>query len=198
MRPLLVTGFAPFLGEALNPSQRVVEALLERSAARDRIETLVLPVSFQRASQVLLKKWSEGDFSGVLMFGQAGRPRISLERVALNWMETQHPDEDGFHPVTGPIRENCAPAWINSLPLSAWRDRIEKLSLPVEVSHSAGTFVCNRLLFDVSQEIRSPILFVHVPFLPEQAKSLAMSMDLDSMLVVADFLINEMAREGGS
>lgn len=164
---ILLTGFKPFLGETINPSERILEALRGDPAVR----TLLLPVVFAEAAPLLLETWrTEGPFSAVLMLGQAGRrDRLSLERVALNWIETEHPDESGACPPRGPIEPGGEGALLSEFPLEVWRKELSEMGIPTEVSLSAGGYVCNDLYFKVRRALGARALFVHVPFLPEQA-----------------------------
>ena len=167
---LLITGFEPFLGEKINPSGLLPEKL----KADPNVETLLLPVSFQRASAMLLDHVAKhGPFGAVLMLGQAGgRSKVSMERVALNWIETEHPDEDGFKPERGAIDGIEETAFFSEMPLEDWRAEIAALGLPIEISLSAGGYVCNDLYFKMRRDlVGTPCLFVHVPYLPEQAAS---------------------------
>lgn len=186
-RPLLVTGFRPFLGESLNPSQEILARLSDLASVR----TLLLPVSFEGSVAALKGAMAAADFSGLLMLGQAGgRSRISLERVALNWIETAHPDEEGARPATGVILPEGPPALLSSLPLESWRERLEARGIPAEVSLSAGGYVCNHLLYHASVLFPTvPSLFTHVPYLPEQAREGQPSLALNDMEAAVRVLI---------
>lgn len=190
MSRLLVTGFAPFLGDEINPTQKIAEIL--GSELADRVDAAVLPVSFARAGEELGRLWRP-DHGGALMFGQArGRGKISLERVALNWTETPHPDEDGVTPAAGPIAPGEDPALINGLPLADWRARLDE-RVPTEISLSAGGYVCNHVLYQAARRAAGrPYLFVHVPVLPGQVKAGEPSMPFETMLRAARELVDLM------
>lgn len=189
MSLLLVTGFRPFLGETVNPSQEML-ASLEQDA---RVSTLLLPVSYERSVAELRREFARLSPAGLLMFGQArGRAKISLERAALNWIECPHPDEDGAKPATGEILAGGAPALFSNLPLEDWKVELERAGVPADVSLSAGGYVCNHLLYHAAREwgSRIPVLFVHVPLLPQQAKA-EPSMPLETMLKAAKVLVEK-------
>ena len=188
---LLVTGFRPFLGETINPSQE----LLSRLSSLEDVRTHLLPVSFEQSVVELKRALSSAEYSGLLMLGQAGgRSKISLERVALNWIETAHPDEAGVRPQTGMIASTGAPAILSSLPLHDWRARIEAAGVPAEVSLSAGGYVCNHLLYHAAVSFPElPLLFTHVPYLPSQAKDGVASMTLEQMETAVSVLIEAFA-----
>ena len=196
MRPLLVTGFEAFGGEDLNPTGLLIRALAEQSALKTLIHPLILPVAYGEAFSRLEELWSTGKFSGVLMFGQAGgRARISLERVALNWVESLSADANGLKPAPGKLDAEGAGGLFSPLPLGDWRDRLEMAGIPCEVSLSAGGFVCNDLYYRMARKLepaKAPCLFVHTPYLPEQNHPEQPSMSLMKINLAARVLIEEM------
>ncbi len=171
MKRLLLTGFAPFLEEVVNPSEKVVRSLGENSDYA-WVDTLILPVSFKKAPEILFQCLSEQDYDKVVMVGQAGgRHKISLERVALNWVETYLPDESGYTPKPGVIDSAAEKALFSKWPLHEIEQGLMAQKIPAEISFSAGSYVCNYLYFKVTAELslmNKSCLFVHVPFLPEQ------------------------------
>jgi pyroglutamyl-peptidase len=168
MKKILLTGFEPFRKESINPSQELAKAFAKQC------DTLVLPVSYDRAWKILRAQLAERDYDFVLMLGQAGdRKNICLERIAINLQDTDTPDEDGVLRVQSKISETGPDAFMNPLSLRALTQALQKLQLPVEVSFSAGAFVCNSIYYQSFSFMKesgrkTPILFVHVPYLPEQ------------------------------
>lgn len=184
---LLLTGFEPFLGEKINPSQKLVEAISEDPEFQSWVSGLVLPVSFKKAPDLVMDAMTEGSFDAVLMLGQAsGRDKISLERTAVNWVETTHADENGYRPPVGRIDSQAEQAFFSDWPLDKMKKKLEDKKIPVEISFTAGAFVCNYLYFRTSCELslmKKSSLFVHVPYLPEQVvgKPGTASMDFSVM-----------------
>ncbi|MNS67248.1 Pyrrolidone-carboxylate peptidase [compost metagenome] len=170
MAKILVTGFRPFNNEAINPSEILLSEIKEVLSS-DEVDTLLLPVSYQNSFAVLMSHLQQNsEYKAILMLGQAGgRDKISLERVALNWCESG-PDEDGHQPAVGPILANAPAAHIADFFPTVWADILKEVA-PTAVSSTAGTFVCNTLYFKVLNELKNKTnaLFVHVPYLPEQA-----------------------------
>lgn len=199
MKRVLVTGFEPFLGSPVNPSREIVLKLSAEPGFGEWFDTLILPVSFSGALRELNRVLAaKPDIGAVLMFGQAGgRRKISLERVALNWLETAKPDEDGFLPAVGPIATEVSPALFSRLPLDMWKEELSPV-VPIEVSLTAGGFVCNALYFDQMRTGRIPSLFVHVPYLPAQAKDGEPSLSLEEMLIAARFLLAKFRELAGT
>ena len=167
MPRILVTGFKPFLGQSVNPSEKLSQDLQNNFK---NVHSLVLPVEFGQAFLILEEHLRNHIYDYVIMLGQAaGRSTICLEKIALNWIETSHNDEAGFRPNRSEIIAQAPLALMTRFPINEIYEKLKSENLPVTVSFSAGTFVCNELYFRVLNQysgLRS--LFVHVPQWPEQ------------------------------
>lgn len=198
MSRVLVTGFEPFLGDRINPSQLLLRELDADPRWASLVRTRVLPVSFARAPRIVLEDIRESGF--VLMLGLAkGREKICLERVALNWQESTAADEDGVRPVTGPILGAERQAYFSELPLGDWAAKLSAAGIPCQVSFSAGGYVCNHVSFRVARELearRIPSLFVHVPCVPEMGVAQP-SLPLLEMKRGLDLLLEEILLSAG-
>lgn len=166
---ILVTGFEPFGGESVNPSKAVLTPLQARFP---QICISVLPVEFERSWAVLQNELERHTPQVVLCLGEAGgRSKISLEHAALNWADARIPDHAGAQPRDLKLLE-CGPnALFSTLPLRALEERLRALELPVEISYSAGTYVCNALFFNLMNSLEGTNVlagFVHLPYLPQQ------------------------------
>jgi pyroglutamyl-peptidase len=173
IRRVLVTGFTPFAGESVNPSWEIVRALPD-SIAGYRIEKLMVPTEFGKAIDVAsdaIDKWQP---KLVLCFGQAGgRSRMSVERVGINVDDARIADNAGTQLIDQPIRPNAPAAYFCTVPIKAMVAAMTRARVPAEVSNSAGTFVCNHLIYGVLHHIASHGYamragFIHVPYLEEQ------------------------------
>lgn len=196
---ILITGFCPFLGERINPSEILLDWLKKDFILQKKVDTLLLPVSFSRAVPALEQHLAQKKYRIILMLGQAGgRDTVCLERVALNWIETEKPDEDGKTPPQGKISPGKESALFSSLPLTEWKDQLRKKSLPISISLSAGGFVCNYVYYQVlsklheTQDTSCQVCFIHVPYLPEQVvqKSNIPAMELEVMKDILKEIIN--------
>ncbi len=172
---ILVTGFQPFLGEKINPTEKLVEELRawkksSRSSEFADFETLILPVSYEQAPKIFSEAIEKSRPQKVLMMGQAGgRSVIRLERVALNWQESTVKDETGFQPPATMIEPQLPAAYFSEIDLNLLNHRLLSQGLPSEISFSAGAFVCNRLYFEFFRRHQNASgFFAHFPFLPEQ------------------------------
>lgn len=166
---ILVTGFKPFLGEALNPSEMLAQDLLKYFS---EVQSLILPVEFENAFLKLKEHLQIYQYSYIILLGQAtGRSKISFEKIALNWHQAEHSDEAGYKPNTGEILLGEKLALMSLFDVDAAVNKLKQEEKPVEVSFSAGTYVCNDLYYRALSEFNeSKIVFVHVPMIKEQIK----------------------------
>ena len=170
---VLVTGFDPFGGEKTNPSWDVCTRL-PREIAGLRVETCRIPCEFRRSIEVVAEAIERHRPALVVCIGQAGgRAHLSLERVAINVDDARIADNSGARPVDEPIAPNGPPAYFATLPVKAMAAAIRAAGVPAEVSNSAGTYVCNHLMYGVLHYLeasghKARAGFIHVPYSEEQ------------------------------
>lgn len=144
---LLLTAFEPFGGEARNASRDAL-ALLPEEIAGVRIARRVLPVVFGGAAEALRRAVEEETPDAVLCLGQAaGRAALTPERAAINLRDARIPDNAGRQPVDEPIVPDGPAAYFATLPVKAMVGAIRAAGLPAELSNTAGTFVCNEVMY---------------------------------------------------
>lgn len=163
---ILVTGFEPFLQNKVNPSAELIQRLQETQ--NKRYLTQLLPVSYQRAPAMLKMQMQKQNPQFVLCLGLAvGRDLFSLERVALNWIESTEQDNDQVQRPPAPILGSSESAYYTHLPLQEWCQKLRDQNFPVQVTFSAGAYVCNALYYQMMHFLGSDRyrrgLFVHVP-----------------------------------
>jgi len=186
---VLVTGFEPFGGEASNPSWEVCERLA-REIAGHRVETCLVPCAFGAALDVVADAIERHRPALVLSLGQAGgRSAIGIERVAINVDDARIADNAGAQPVDEPIAADGPAAHFATVPVKAMAAAIRQAGVPAEVSNTAGTFVCNHLMYGVLHFIAARghaarAGFIHVPYAEEQVldKPGVASMSVASMV----------------
>jgi len=170
---ILITGFEPFGGEAINPSWEVARALHGERIAGHTVQACRLPTSFAGAPVALTAALAELQPRLVLALGQAsGRSEISIERIAINLIDARIADNDGARPQDRPVLAGAPPAWFSTLPVKAMRDALRAAGHPAGLSLSAGAFVCNQVFFELQHALAGSGVrsgFVHVPALSEQA-----------------------------
>jgi pyroglutamyl-peptidase len=174
MRRVLVTGFEPFEGETLNPSWEVIMQLENTQLSGMALSVRQLPCVFHRSIALLQQAIDELQPEIVIAVGQAGgRADISLERVAINVDDARIADNAGNQPIDRSIVPDGPAAYFSRLPIKAIVANLRQAGIPASVSHSAGTFVCNHVMYGLLHHIaRLPEVkggFVHIPYLPEQA-----------------------------
>lgn len=171
---VLLTGFAPFGGETVNPSWEAVAALDGCRIRGHRVVARPLPVTFGESLKTLRAALWETSPSLVLCIGQAGgRAQLSLERVAINVDDARIPDNLGQQPVDTPIVEGGPAAYFSTLPIKAMMAGLRKAGFPAEISQSAGTYVCNHVFYGLMHALRNKRSvrggFIHIPYSPVQA-----------------------------
>ncbi|MBL8352011.1 MAG: pyroglutamyl-peptidase I [Burkholderiaceae bacterium] len=171
---LLLTGFEPFDGETVNPSWEVTRALQGQRLGAAAVAAVQLPCAFATALPALQAALDAHRPHWVLALGLAGsRSAISVERVAVNLVDARIPDNAGAQPVDQPVVDGGPAAYFTGLPAKAIVARLQQVSLAAELSHSAGSFVCNQVFYGLMHALeRHPGVvggFIHLPPLPEQA-----------------------------
>lgn len=170
---ILVTGFDPFGGEAVNPSIETVNRLPDVIAGA-KIIKLEIPTSCHRSLQVIEKAIVRYDPDVVLSIGQAGgRADITVERIGINVDDYDIPDNDGSRPVDEPVAADGPDAYFVTVPIKVMVRRIREKGIPASISNTAGTFVCNHVIYGVCHLIASGYPgkrsgFIHIPYLPQQ------------------------------
>lgn len=172
---VLVTGFSPFAGETVNPSWQAARALDGAIITGHRVSALELPTEFAASIAMLRAALRRQQPRVVVAAGLAGgREGISLERVAINVIDARIPDNAGAQPVDVPVVRRAAPAYFSSLPIKAALAALHREDIPAHVSQTAGTYVCNALFYALMHAAKRHrgmrAGFVHVPWLPDQAR----------------------------
>ncbi|MBQ0092706.1 MAG: pyroglutamyl-peptidase I [Clostridiales bacterium] len=184
---LLVTGFEAFGGETINPSWEAVKRLPAKIGETE-IEKLELPVVYGEAARIASEKAKEIGADAILCVGQAGgRDAITPEVIGINLQDCAIPDNAGTLRTRERIAQDGADGYFSTLPVFAMVDAIKKESVPAKVSYSAGTLVCNDLLYSLLRRFSGTnvkVCFVHLPFLPEQAGDKFPSLTLDQDVIV--------------
>ncbi|MGP6138966.1 MULTISPECIES: pyroglutamyl-peptidase I [unclassified Jeotgalibaca] len=170
---ILVTAFDPFGGEKINPALEAVKLLADEIAGAEIVK-LEIPTVFHKSADVMREKALEIKPDMILCIGQAGgRFAITPERVAINQDDARIEDNEGNQPIDVVIKEDGAPAYFATLPIKAMVEKIKEAGVPAAVSNSAGTFVCNHIMYHALYLAEKELGgiqagFIHVPYIPEQ------------------------------
>lgn len=170
---ILITGFDPFGGEPVNPALEAVK-LMKDEIAGAKIIKLEIPTVFRKSVEKIHEMMKAEQPDVVLSIGQArGRFGVTPERVAINVDDARIKDNEGNQPVDTPIFTDGEAAYFSNLPVKAMVEAIKNKGLPSTLSNSAGTFVCNHVMYGVLYYIHKEFPnvrggFIHVPFITDQ------------------------------
>ena len=204
MKKILLCAFDPFGGEAVNPALEAVRSVEFMGA---EIEKCTVPTVFYKSLEIVIKKIEDFSPDAVLMIGQAGgRDKITPERVAINISDAKIADNEGQMPCDEPIVSGAPAAYFTTLPIKDIVLAHIKDGIPSAVSNSAGTFVCNHLMYGVlhyikEHELSTPAGFIHIPYLPEQAAgkeetaSLPLELDVRAIELALDVILKKLSED---
>ncbi|MEE6147091.1 pyroglutamyl-peptidase I [Olsenella sp. YH-ols2223] len=188
-RKILVTGFQPFGGESMNPAWEAVRRLPD-TIGDATVTKVEVPVVFGRGPEAVERAVEEVEPDLVLCVGQAGgRAKVTPEFVGINYADARIPDNDGCQPIAERIVDGGPDAYFATLPVKAMVQAMREAGVPAEVSYTAGTYVCNDVMYSLLHTLatRHPEVrggFLHVPYATEQATHLPAStpsMSVDDM-----------------
>jgi pyroglutamyl-peptidase len=192
VKRVLLTGFEPFNNATLNPSKEVVEKTNHRSIVAKE----VLPVVFSKAAKRLIELIEEVKPEVVIALGQAeGRPQINLERVAINYMQGQIADNEGVFALSGEISKDAPAAYFSTLPLELISQSLTAVKIPVAISLSAGSFLCNHIFYSMQHHLHGKGAhsgFIHLPLISEQSNEFPnlATIELEMMLKAINTILD--------
>jgi pyroglutamyl-peptidase len=196
---VLITGFEPFGGDKINPSEMVARSLDGRMISGRSVMARILPVETRTLRERMEIALREADADIVIGLGQAnGRKALALERVAINMLDFEHADNIGVTRKGDSIARGGPEARLSNVPFDRIVTAFHENGIPGYVSNSAGTFLCNQMLYEtlaLTERAIPPVIagFVHLPFLPAQALALGSettaSMSLELMRKGVEILI---------
>ena len=175
MKKLLITGFQPFDGESVNPALEVAKGLQGKTINGYEVIAREIPVVRFEALKAVQTAIEELQPDVVITIGQAGgRPDITVERIGINIDDFRIPDNKGNQPIDEPVVTGGPVAYWATLPIKKMVANVKAQGIPASVSNSAGTYVCNHLLYGLLHYLTTqdktaiPAGFIHIPYLPEQ------------------------------
>lgn len=179
MKKLLVSGFEPFGGSSINPTERLIRDIASETFPNAEIRTMLLPVHYDECADILIREMEQFSPDAVIATGVAGgRTAITPERIAVNVKdippEATLTDNKGVKPQDEPIVPGGPDGLFSSLPIRIIVSRLKEHGIPASVSNTAGTYICNNTMYSLLHHIRThslPIIggFVHFPASTEMA-----------------------------
>ncbi|WP_336759102.1 pyroglutamyl-peptidase I [Paenibacillus sp. USHLN196] len=206
MVKILISGFEPFGGDAVNPTGALMEALANEVMEGAELKTVLLPVHFNECANLLIAEMEAYRPDVVIACGLAkGRTSITPERIAINVKDIppgSYADNQGQRPVDEPIVEGSPDGLFSTLPIRAMVNDMSAAGIPAAVSNTAGTYICNNTMYRVLDHIRVgqfPIRagFVHFPASTEMAvlqpsvPSLPIPVMLDALRIMIRAVVAE-------
>ena len=197
MKKVLITGFEPFGGEQINPSYEAIKNI-NRSHLNCELFILEVPTEFYNSSKIVIETMHKIEPDVIILVGQAGgRKEISIERVAINIDDSNIGDNRGIKPIDNVISIFGENAYFSTLPIKTIVEKLRNNYIPAGISNSAGTYVCNHLMYNVLHELKERGLhqvqagFIHVPYIPEQTinKQNLFSLDLNVITKALEIII---------
>ena len=177
---VLITGFDPFGGESINPAYEAVKKLPDKIQTANIIK-LEIPTVFHDCAKLLDEAIKQYQPDLVICVGQAGgRTCITPEFVGINYMDARIPDNKGNQPLQSKIKEDGPDAYFTKLPVKAICEELKASGIPAAISYSAGTYVCNYIMYSLLYLIdtKYPNMkggFIHVPYDTSQVAKLSSS-----------------------
>ncbi|RDI41612.1 pyroglutamyl-peptidase I [Falsibacillus pallidus] len=170
MKKLLLSGFEPFLDNPINPTEQIVKELHGAVIGSYEVHGVLLPVDFEKGPLRLLEEVKQVKPDAVISLGlAAGRESITPERVAINIRDGEA-DNRGIKPEDSPILSDAPAAYFSTLPIRKMIDSLRDAGVPARISNTAGTYLCNNVMYSVLHELTAgehassvPAGFIHVP-----------------------------------
>lgn len=168
MKKLLLTGFEPFLNYPINPTEEIVQALDGAVIGDYMVCSKLLPVEFRLSGDRIIEYIQDILPDAVISLGlAAGRSQITLERIGINCADGEK-DNTGYKPLGERIVADGADGMFTSLPLNRMLEGLIEAGYPASISNSAGTYVCNQVMYRVLHHLQETKQskqagFIHVP-----------------------------------
>ena len=201
-----MTGFEPFGAHSINPTEGLAKAVDGRRVGDFAVMGVVLPVHHADTASRLGALLAETNPEAILHLGlAAGRARVALERVAINAMDYEVPDNAGYRASGEPCIPGGPAAYLSTLPLPTIVKALVDEGIPAYTSNTAGTYLCNQTLYWTLHAVRNiprppRVGFIHFPLLPAMVAAMGLeqaSMDFPLMLRAVETVLGVIAHGDG-
>ncbi len=201
-----MTGFEPFGAHSVNPTEGLAKAIDGRRVGDFAVVGVVLPVHHADTASRLGARLAETNPEAILHLGlAAGRARVALERIAINAMDYEVPDNAGYRASGEPCIPGGPAAYLSTLPLPTIVKALVDEGIPAYTSNTAGTYLCNQTLYWTLHAVRNMprpprVGFIHFPLLPAMVAATGLeqaSMDFPLMLRAVETVLGVIAHGDG-
>jgi len=177
---VVLTGFEPFADFQVNPSWEAAKTFGNKEIGSFKVKSFRIPLAYKEIEPTITKIIDIQKPAVIINLGQSYRPLISLEKVAVNFVDLTESNtlyNCGTRPKDETLEPNAPEAYFTTLPIREILNKLRQNDVPAEISYTAGTFGCNQIFFHTMHKIHSdrldmPAGFIHVPSLPSQAAQL--------------------------
>ena len=192
----LITGFEPFEGVPINPTQEIAEYFVENPEYKGvAIDALVFPVVLNAWDNV--QELLENDYAVMIHFGaDPFNDHIRVERVGLNLDDFRIPDNEGLQVEDRPIQTEGEIAYFATLPVKKMVAALTEAEIPAKLSYSAGAYLCNHVMYESLYHVKTKDLdtltgFVHMPL----QKVLDIETQIKAVKIMLDVIIEHLGGE---
>lgn len=193
MKKLLLSGFGPFHTHKSNSTFEVTNLLDGTIIGPFEVTGVILPVVFEEVFPTLKESIEENSPDVIVLTGMAwGRDELSLERIAINLIDSERKDNNGVQYTEKKISESGENAFFSTLPLQKIKSTLDQLDIKVGLSNTAGTYVCNQIMYQCLEYLKSedqkiPAGFIHLP--PDKTLKSESSWDIQDLSKAMEELI---------
>lgn len=195
---ILISGFKAFNNETINPSLLIAKELKNEY---ENIQLIELNVEYNNDSIKLVNKIKEINPDIIILLGQAcGRRSVCLEQYALNVQSAQIEDNANIKILDKNISNDGDIAYTSTIDLKDVINNVNDTNLII--SYHAGTFICNEIYYNAlhylkDNNLNTPCVFIHIPFIKEQIENkinvpyLDKQISKEIIIKVINYLINK-------
>ncbi len=162
---ILILGFTKFNGMLYNSSEEAVKM----ADVKNDVYKAYLPVSYDKATDVLLDSVDKINPDMVILFGQAGNSsKIKVETRAINLMDSMSPDVFGVIKTNEKIILSGSDFISTLVNVENLVEYLKSADIDAEVSFDCGTYLCNKTYYEAMYYLNIPCVFIHLPLFTGQ------------------------------
>ncbi|MGE4585319.1 MAG: pyroglutamyl-peptidase I [Sphaerochaeta sp.] len=144
---VLLTAFEPIKGEAINPASEVMKQVRPWLGSAE-VSKLLVPLVYGTAFDSVQEQMDRIHPDLILCLAHApGRADTALIRTALNLADDNRRDNAGNQMLDRMVDAGGPAAYFTTVPVRPMLAAIHRQGIPASLSDTAGTFVCNHLLY---------------------------------------------------
>jgi len=170
MATVLVTGFGPFPGAPVNPTEQIVRRFARTSRLHGHTTAAhIFQTSYTAVERDLPRLIAKHRPRAIILFGlAASTPHLRIETLAHNEITQQQVDVTGNMPVQNAIRPARTMTLRGRAPFMRLVNAARIAGVKAQRSQDAGRYVCNYAYWRAIEASRKPggpnqVVFVHVP-----------------------------------